>query len=90
VKFSLETKQSLYNRCKSMLENDELTLSYDGQLLRELRQLEYSLTARGKTKIEHPDGGHDDHTDALALAAREFRGDSGSGYAQTSDNVVVL
>jgi len=33
VKFSLETKQSLYNRCKSMLENDELTLSYDGQLL---------------------------------------------------------
>ncbi|AFH22870.1 phage terminase large subunit [environmental Halophage eHP-36] len=90
VKFSLETKQSLYNRCKSMLENDELTLSYDGQLLRELRQLEYSLTARGKTKIEHPDGGHDDHTDALALAAREFRGDGGSGYASTSDNVVVL
>jgi Phage terminase-like protein, large subunit len=90
VKFTLDTKQSLYNRLKNMFENGSLTMQYDGQLLRELRQLEYSLTARGKTKIEHPSGGNDDHCDALALAAREYRGDSGDDYATTSDNVVVL
>jgi hypothetical protein len=73
-----------------MFEERTLEMQYDGQLLRELRQLEYSLTARGKTKIEHPSGGHDDHCDALALAASEFRNDGDSGYATTSDNVVVL
>jgi len=94
VSFSLEKKQSLYNQLKSDLENGTVTLAYDGRLLRELRQLEYSLTARGKTKISHPDGGHDDHADALALAASVFRGGTGAGdgsnYATDAENVVVL
>jgi len=77
VKFTLDRKQSLYNRLKSDLENGEVTLSYHGQLLREMKQLRYQLTGRGKTKIEHPDGGHDDHCDALALAARAHRGGGG-------------
>jgi hypothetical protein len=91
VKFTLEIKQSLYNRLKTMFEGGDLELAYDAQLLRELQQLEYSTTARGKTKIEHPSGGHDDHADALALAAREYRDESGDGgYARTEDELVIL
>jgi len=91
IKFTIDRKQSLYNQLKSELEDGALTLAYDGKLLRELRQLEYSLTGRGKTKIHHPSGGHDDHTDALALAAHARRGGApGDGYARTSDDVVVL
>jgi hypothetical protein len=90
VKFSIERKQSLYNELKNDLENGTLDLANDGQLLRELRELEYSLTARGKTKIDHPDGGHDDLADALALAAWVNRGGASDDYARDSDNVVVL
>jgi hypothetical protein len=90
VKFTLDRKQSLYNRLKSDLENGDVTLAYHGQLLREMKQLRYQLTGRGKTKIEHPDGGHDDHCDALALAARAHRGGGDGGPNITGDNVVVL
>jgi Terminase-like family. len=89
VKFTLDRKQSLYNRLKNDLENGDVTLAYHGSLMREMKQLRYSLTGRGKTKIEHPDGGHDDHCDALALATRAHRG-GGGGPNITGDNVVVL
>jgi len=90
IKFTLDQKQSLYNRLKNDLESADLTLAYDGQLLREMRQLEYSLTGRGKTKIQHPDGGHDDHCDALALAAHVHRGGTTNDFASSPDNVVTL
>jgi hypothetical protein len=90
IKFSLDRKQSLYNRLKNDLSEGSLTLAYDGQLLREMRQLEYSLTGRGKTKIQHPDGGHDDHCDSLALASHVHRGGMGDAFASDPDNVVVL
>jgi len=44
-----------------------------------VKKLTYSLTAGGKTKITHPDNGHDDHPDALALAADGYRGRSNAG-----------
>lgn len=90
VKFSIERKQSLYNELKNDLENGDLDLATDGQLLRELRELEYSLTARGKTRIEHPSGGHDDLADALALAAYVHRGGATDNYARDPDDVLVL
>jgi len=64
----------MYNGLKSALENDELTLAYHPRLARELKKLTYSLTSGGKTKITHPDNGHDDHPDALALAADGYGG----------------
>lgn len=69
VKFTIDRKQSLYNRLKSRLENGELTLPDDRILRQELTDLEYEFTRGGKTKIGHPDGARDDHADALALAA---------------------
>jgi len=79
VKFTIDRKQSLYNGLKKALESDELTLQRHPRLSRELKKLTYSLTSGGKTKITHPDNGHDDHPDALALAADGYRGRTSSG-----------
>jgi phage FluMu gp28-like protein len=68
VTFTLDTKQSLYNSLKERMEAGELTLPENRQLRQQLADLQYELTSNGKTKIHHPDGGHDDFTDALALA----------------------
>jgi len=79
VKFTLDRKQSLYNGLKSALEQGELTVQYHPRLARELKKLTYSLTSGGKTKISHPDGGHDDHPDMLALAADGYQSRSQAG-----------
>lgn len=89
VTFTIDRKQSMYNRLKSALENGTLTLPDDRLLRQELTDLEYEFTRGGKTKIGHPDGARDDHADALALATLRHR-DSGSTYATDSDDVVVL
>jgi hypothetical protein len=79
VKFTVDRKQSLYNALKSDLERGAITLPDDRLLRRELVDLEYEFTRGGKTKISHPDGGHDDHPDALTLAAAARRDGGSSG-----------
>lgn len=74
VKFTIDRKQSLYNGLKSALEGGDVVLEHHPRLVRELKKLTYSLTSGGKTKISHPSGGHDDHPDALALAADRYAG----------------
>ena len=70
VTFSSKTKQAMYQNLKRMLEAEEITLPNDEpRLVNELTSLEYSFTTTGILKVEHPPGGHDDHADALALAA---------------------
>ena len=46
------------------------------QLAQELKALERRLRAGGKTRIEHPRGGHDDHAVALALATLQCAPDT--------------
>lgn len=79
VKFTIDRKQSLYNSLKAALDEGNVTLPDDRLLRQELTDLEYEMTRGGKTKIGHPDGGHDDHPDALALAVDGFTGRSSSG-----------
>ncbi len=43
------------------------------QLVRELKLLERRPRAGGKVSVDHPSGGHDDHANALALAAAQCR-----------------
>jgi hypothetical protein len=74
----------MYNGLKSALESEELTLAHHPRLSRELKKLTYSLTSGGKTKISHPSGGHDDHPDALALAA------DGYGGRVTDDDILAF
>ena len=38
-------------------------------LIRELKLLERRPRAGGRTQVDHPSGGHDDHANSLALAA---------------------
>jgi len=78
IKFTIDRKQSLYNGLKAALEADDVSVAHHPHLMRELKKLTYSLTAGGKTKITHPDGGHDDHPDALALAVDAFNGPASS------------
>jgi hypothetical protein len=75
-KFTNEKKQSLYNRLKNELQNGELQYQFipgkndmmGNKMMNECLDLTYSYTSTGKTKIEHESGGHDDFSDALALA----------------------
>jgi len=78
IKFTIDRKQSLYNGLKAALEAGDVSVAHHPHLTRELKKLTYSLTAGGKTKITHPDGGHDDHPDALALAVDAFNGPASS------------
>jgi hypothetical protein len=75
-KFTNEKKQSLYNTLKNELQNGNITYPYipgkndkDGnKMVNQCLELEYSYMSSGKMRIEHPPGGHDDFSDALALA----------------------
>lgn len=66
--FSIDKKQSLYNTLKNAMQDGSVRYPDHPYLTKELIDLEYQLTRTGKTKIHHPDDGHDDFTDALALA----------------------
>ena len=91
-KFTNDKKQSLYNTLKNELQNENITYPYipgkneqDGnKMVAQCLDLEYSYTSSGKMRIEHPPGGHDDFSDALALAVwarsqKQFaRSDKGS------------
>lgn len=75
-KFSNEKKQSLYNTLKNELQNKNIAFEYipgknnlaGNKMVNQCLELEYSYTSSGKMRIEHPPGGHDDFSDALALA----------------------
>lgn len=72
-------KEVLYNNLKRMmiLSLNEikggLHFIKHKKLISQLMELRYELLVSGKVKIHHPPRGHDDYTDALALAALYFR-----------------
>jgi len=75
-KFTNEKKQDLYNTLKNAIQNEEITYPYipgkndqpGNKMVNQCLDLEFSFTSSGKMRIEHPPGGHDDFSDALALA----------------------
>lgn len=75
-KFTNDKKQSLYNTLKNAFQNSELKFYYipgkndlpGNKMFNQCLELTYSYTRTGKVRIEHPSGGHDDFSDALALA----------------------
>jgi phage FluMu gp28-like protein len=74
-KFTNEKKQSLYNTLKNQLQDGSVSYSFvpgkdeaENKMVDQCLQLEYEYTSTGRTKIHHPTGGHDDFSDALALA----------------------
>ena len=63
-----KSKQAMYQRLKKDIEDEALALPNHRRLIRELTTLEYTYTENGYLKISHPQGGHDDYPDGLALA----------------------
>jgi len=75
-KFTNEKKQSLYNTLKNELQQGKLQFEYipgkndqpGNKMVNQCLELEKSFTSTGKMRIEHPPNGHDDFSDAFALA----------------------
>lgn len=68
-KFSRKSKNELYQRLKSDFQAQELFLPDHRRLESETTQLQYDNKGTSELlSFSHPDGGHDDFPDALALA----------------------
>lgn len=68
VTFSTKSKHRMYQNLKTAFENQELVIPSHRKLIDELTSLQFSFTQNGYVKVSHPDGGHDDFPDSLALA----------------------
>lgn len=62
-------KSAAYLECEPFFAQGRIELLDHPQLLRELKLLERRPRVGGKTLVDHPHGAHDDHANALALAA---------------------
>jgi len=62
-------KSLAYAEVEPLFAQERIDLLDHPQLARELKCLERRARAGGKPLIDHPTGGHDDHANALALAA---------------------
>lgn len=70
--FTESSRMDLLNNLRIMLEQDRIKIPNDPILLDELRSFQYSLTERGRVKVQVPDGVHDDAVMSLALAVWEI------------------
>jgi hypothetical protein len=65
---STKSKHQLYKQLQRDIEGENLTLPNHRRLIDELTSLQYEFTQHSYMKVSHPDGGHDDHADAVAFA----------------------
>ena len=68
VPFTLQNKEQLYKNLKLQMETGRLKYPNHEKLIRQLSDMLYEYTEGGHLKIHHPENGHDDFPDALALA----------------------
>jgi len=68
VQFTLDNKEKIYKNIKFLLEQGRLKYPKHDKLILQLADLQYEFTEAGHLKLGHPDNGHDDFPDALALA----------------------
>ena len=80
ITFTLSSKNDLYSNLKWMMENQKLSYSRNEKLIFQLTELQYKYSQNGFLMISHPDRGHDDFSDALALACFGCRDSKGFGY----------
>jgi hypothetical protein len=62
-------KSAAYLEVEPLIGQGALEVLDHPQLVRELKLLERRPQMGGRTRVDHPSGGHDDHANALALAA---------------------
>jgi hypothetical protein len=66
---SAQEKSKAYVELEPLFAQGRIDLIDHPQLARELKSLERRLRSGGRVLVDHPRGGHDDHANALALAA---------------------
>ncbi len=66
--FTEQSRRDLLVNLALLIEQKKITIPYDEQLISELKSFQYSVTDRGKVRMEVPDGTHDDMVMSLALA----------------------
>jgi hypothetical protein len=83
-KSSTKSKHQLYKQLQRDVEGGELTLESHRRLIDELSSLQYEFTQHSYMKVSHPDGGHDDHADAVAMANWGRNGGTGGTVTRRS------
>lgn len=71
-RFTEQTRKDLLVNLQLLLEQNKVKIPEDDTLIGELMGFQYTLTESGKTKIQVPDGMHDDCVFSLALACINF------------------
>lgn len=69
VKFSIKSKADFFSNLKILLEQGRIDILDEAETKKQLQEFRYEYTPSGQIKLHHPDGGHDDECDALALMA---------------------
>lgn len=68
VQFTLINKEALYKNLKLLMEQGRIKIPYHDKLRLQTTQLIAEYTEAGHLKLSHPERGHDDFPDALALS----------------------
>lgn len=67
LKFTIQSKVNIYSNLKILFEKRQIKIPNHRELIDELLLFEYEYTTSGNMKLHHPEGGHDDFSDSLAL-----------------------
>jgi len=70
VTFTLYSKERMYINLKNLMEKGRIKFPKHSKLIFQLQELIYKYTSRSVLQLEHPERGHDDYPDALALVCR--------------------
>lgn len=68
IQFTLKNKEEMYKNLKLIMEQGRISCPKHDKLIFQMCELQYEFTEAGHLKLHHPDNGHDDYPDALALA----------------------
>jgi hypothetical protein len=85
IKFSIQSKVNLYSNLKILFEKRKIKIPNIRELKDELLLFEYEYTTSGNMKLHHPEGGHDDYADSLALCAYGLKR---PGYVAASIEII--
>lgn len=66
--FTEQSRRDLLVNLALLIEQQKIRIPYDEILIQELKSFQYTVTDRGKVRMEVPDGTHDDTVMALALS----------------------
>lgn len=72
IQFTLQNKEKLYKNLKLLMEKGRIFFPNHKKLIHQLSELQVDYTDAGHLKLHHPERGHDDFPDALALACANF------------------